>query len=363
VRRTRRPLLSVVVPLHDVEPYLPACLESLTRQGVDSKEVVLVDDGSTDGSARVAADYVRRHRGARLIRQANAGLGAARNAGIAATRGRYLTFLDSDDDLPANAYRPMLESLERTGSDFATGLLLRSDPRGRLRAPARQRRLHAEPRVGTTLTETPEALLDVFACTKVFRRDFWDRAGLAFPVGIRYEDQPTTTAAYTRATSFDVLPDVVYHWRRRESGTSITQQPRDLAHLADRITSKRMADALLHDAPAHVRRVWCRDVLPVDMWEYFTAVPGASDEYWTTVRAALNEFWGKGRPVPFEHTTVPLQHRLMGWLVGQDRREELETLLARLEDQDASPVEIPGLPGFLQPGEEQERRWVAARTP
>lgn len=356
--RTRakdHPVLSIVVPVYNVEPYLAECLESILRQVLPPYEVVVVDDGSTDGSHDIAARYAEAYSHIHLITQANAGLGAARNTGAKASTGEFLAFVDSDDRLPRNAYNTMLTTLQQTGSDFAIGLLERQSGRRRF-ATQRMRRNHGRTRLRVTLAQMPQILADVFAVNKVFRRSFWESAGIEFPVGLRYEDQPALTAAYLRCRSFDVLTDTVYLWRVRRDRSSITQQRHDIADLRDRIESKRFTHALLGDAPPHVRKVWLTDVLPVDMWEYFRSVPYCSDEYWITLRAAVLEFW-TADTVPFEKTRVPVQQRLMGWLVAQDRRADLEHLLTFLNGHlDGLPLELRGgkvvclLPGHEQAG-------------
>src|SRR5689334_23375145 len=124
------PRLSVVVPVYNVERYLDECLASLAAQHVEDFEAILVDDGSTDGSAAIARRHAGRDPRFRLVSQGNAGLGAARNAGVELARGEFLAFLDSDDKVPADGYARMLASLERTGSDFATGNIHRFDGTG-----------------------------------------------------------------------------------------------------------------------------------------------------------------------------------------------------------------------------------------
>lgn len=115
--------LSVIVPIYDVEQYLPACLDSLAGQSMKDLEVVMVDDGSPDGSAAIAAAYAARDGRFRLVRKENAGLGAARNTGLAnvSPSSEYVAFVDSDDVVPPDAYRTMVGSLDESGSDFATG--------------------------------------------------------------------------------------------------------------------------------------------------------------------------------------------------------------------------------------------------
>ncbi|HEU4514787.1 MAG TPA: glycosyltransferase [Nocardioidaceae bacterium] len=321
----REPKLSIVVPVYNVEGYLEECLDSILAQPYDDLEVVLVDDGSTDSSAEIARRYAEAHHSFRLVSQANAGLGAARNAGVEAARGQYLTFLDSDDRLPADAYSAMMRTLEQSGSDFAIGKLVRDEGDRRYAMP-RMRDNHRVRRVGVTLGEMPRILADVFAVNKIYRRSFWDEARLAFPTDIRYEDQPTLTRAFLEADRFDVLTETVYLWRIRTDGSSITQRRDDIADLYDRILTKRSStEAVLAKAP-HLLRVWQSDILPVDMWEYFRAVPGCADEYWDLLRSAMEEFWSE-ETVPFHRTWIPVQQRLMGWLVTQDRREDLVRLI------------------------------------
>ena len=120
-----------------------------------------------------------------------------------------------------------------------TGSIVRWEADG-LHEPPWMRRLHTPTRAGARALEHPEILGDVFAWNKVFRRSFWDAAGLAWPEGVRYEDQPTTTEAYL-AGRFDVIPDVVYHWRIRADGSSITQQRSSVRDLGDRLVTKQMA--------------------------------------------------------------------------------------------------------------------------
>lgn len=333
-RRLRRssttPRLSVVIPVYNVEEYLRECLDSLLGQSFTDFEAVLVDDGSTDGSAALAQRYVRMDPRLRLVRQPNAGLSAARNAGVRAAHGEYLTFLDADDRLPPDAYATMMGTIERTGSDMVIGKLKRDDGKKQV-AMRLMHENHRRRREEITVEDLPLILADVFAVNKIFRRSFWDEAGLEFPVDLRYEDQPTLTRALLTAKKIDVIPETVYFWRIRRDRSSITQQRDDVADLTDRIITKRMSTEALGEAEDRVRDVWFGVVLPVDMWEYFRLAPGASERYWELLRSALDEFWNE-HTMPFELTSVPVQQRLMGWLVQHDRREELAEVVAFLED-------------------------------
>ena len=332
LRSRRHPLLlSVVIPIYNVERYIADSLESLLAQSYSRFEAILVDDGSTDRSVAIAERYAAEDPRLRIVHQANAGLGAARNRGVAEARGTYLTFLDPDDLLVPGAYQTMMSTITRTGSDMVVGRLERYE-HGRQSLTRLMKLNHAAHRERLTLSDMPLMLADVFAVNKIYRRQFWEDAGLAFPQGLRYEDQPTLTRAFVAAARFDVLRDLVYLWRIRSDGSSITQRRHELTDLVDRIESKRISTAVVQQTGhAGLRDVWFRDVLPVDMWEYFRAVPGCDDDYWRTLRSATTSFWSD-ETVPFERTRTPVQQRLMGWLVDQGRREDLERLLTFIDE-------------------------------
>lgn len=105
--------LSIIVPVYNVERFLPRCLDSLLRQGLTAEEceIICVNDGSPDGSAKILADYAERYPDLfRVITQENQGLGGARNTGTALAQGEYITYIDSDDYIIDNAYSYLLEN-------------------------------------------------------------------------------------------------------------------------------------------------------------------------------------------------------------------------------------------------------------
>ncbi len=356
MRLTRRtpPRISVVVPVYDVEAYLPACLDSLLAATWADLEVVVVDDGSTDGSGAVADDYAGRDPRVRVVHTANHGLGAARNEGLRHTTGPLVTFADSDDVVPAAAYDVLHRQLKRSGCDFVTGSIAWWFPGAEreLVEPPWMRRLHRT-RSAVFIDQHPEVLGDVFAWNKLVRRDFWDGAGLSWLEGHRYEDQPTTTLAYLRARRFGVVPEVVYHWRQRADGTSITQQRASLDDLRDRWATKRMARAsvLEHGSPK-VTKVFADKVLPGDLHRYFLHIPQADDEWYALLESGVRELFGARSLV---HSGLPPVHRLTGWLVEQGRRDDAALVMSyvaslapgervpRVQDAQGVRLDVPGL--------------------
>lgn len=312
------PLLSIVVPAWGTEPWLPACLDSALASTWTALEVVVVDDGSPDRCGEIAQEYAARDPRVRVVTTPNGGLGAARNVGARHATGALLGFLDSDDVVPPDAWAVLVGSLLATGSDFAVGAVARWEA-GVLDVPGWQERLHSPARAGVVLDDHPEVLGDVFAWNKVFRRSFWDAEGLSWPERVRYEDQPTTTEAYLRGR-FDVLEDVVYHWRIRDDGSSITQQRGTVEDLRDRWATKRSSlDSVQGLGSPAVQDAFLGRVLAGDLPRYFAAVPAASSEWWDLLVAMVRDLWA-GRSL-VDVRLLP-RDRLVGWLVEQDRRDD-----------------------------------------
>jgi CDP-glycerol glycerophosphotransferase len=281
--------LSVVVPFYNVEDYLEACLESLERQTLHDLEVIMVDDGSLDGSGAIAKAFSVRDARFRLIVQPNQGLGPARNSGARHATGEFLAFADGDDVIPRYAYELMVGSLRETGSDLACGGVRRIGANGFEQSPMHQH-LFKVTRKKTHVREFPELLDDRTAWNKVFRRSFWDRHAFEFPPGL-YEDAPVTIPAHALAGTVDVLREPVYHWRVREAGArSITQRRTEPGNLADRIRSIRSAaDSLARHAP-DLKEHYDRLALQGDIIIFVNVLDQGDDAYRETFFDLVNGY-------------------------------------------------------------------------
>jgi CDP-glycerol glycerophosphotransferase len=339
-----QPLLSVVVPVYQVEDYLAECLDSLLAQTYQHLEVVLVDDGSTDRSADIARGYAERDPRVVVVRQENAGLGAARNAGLARSTGHLVAFADSDDTVPPDAYRRMVAALRKSRSDFVVGALVR-DEGGVERLRPWARRAHARRRLAVTIEDVPAMLTNVMACTKVFRREFVDRIGLRFPEGTRYEDQVPITRAYLEARAFDVLPSVVYRWRKRDDRSSISQQKAEMADLLDRVAAQREIAGFLHaQASQAVLRSWYVKTLREDFFGYLRVAADAGDDYWEVLQDNLVSI-AEQAPEDLDDE-VELRSRLAVWLGRHGHRDALRQLV-RDEGFEASNFPVVARDGHL----------------
>ncbi|MCP2637867.1 glycosyltransferase [Microbacterium sp. HD4P20] len=301
------PVVTVIVPGFDVEEYALEALDSLRAQTFGAWVAILVDDASADATgaifdAAAAADprfQVVHHR----ERQ---GLGAARNTGLAHVRTPFVAFLDADDRYTPHALDRLVATLSGSGSDFALGayVRLRPDDAGGYAAGDVQPWVAAatDPaRTSITLDEHPEASGNIVAWSKVSRTEFWRRADLHFPVGKMYEDQIVAQQMYARARAFDVIPDVVVHWRERADGSSITQHKAELPVLRDYLEALAGGIAVLdaagqaRAAAARVRLVLAMDVPPL----VALAKEHPDDAYRRALGGFVREMWARvdgGRP-------------------------------------------------------------------
>ncbi|BBH17792.1 hypothetical protein Back2_20790 [Nocardioides baekrokdamisoli] len=366
-----QPVLSVIVPVFNVVDYLVECLDSIVAQPFEGVHVIIVDDGSTDGSAELAREYAEGRANFEFFEQPNSGVSIARNTALERVRTPYLTFVDPDDVLPPDAWSTMFSTLRASGSDFVVGAVERLEGDRRYQTPSmiRTQRLTGRRQ---TIESVPLMLTDVFVWNKIFVTDFWREAGIIFPPRTRYQDQVALTDAYLKASAFDVIDEIVYEWRHRPSENSATQTRKTLANLQERINTKRMTLELVEAyGNADVTRVLETEILPVDMWEYCEAAHDCSDEFWDLLVSAFREFWGGDR-IAFTEAMIPPHERLMGWLASQDRRADLIALFEWLPTLTEAPIrddllihpwfDEPGMPLFPEVRYPEPRRSVADRV-
>ena len=196
-------------------------MASLTGQSCAHLQIIAVDDGSTDTTPAILADWAARDQRIEIVTQHNQGLGAARNAGIALVRGKYLSFVDSDDYLAPMAVDNLLREAEASGSDIVIGARQKFNARGSQLSPGE---LFAAPLSGVKLADHSEIFQLVAVHGKLFRTTFFFKHHLSFQVLRAQEDASFTYMAYSRARKFSVITEDTYFYRKREAGDpSITQ--------------------------------------------------------------------------------------------------------------------------------------------
>ncbi|MEV4678630.1 glycosyltransferase, partial [Actinomadura sp. NPDC049382] len=255
-----RPDVSVVVIAYNDARRLPHAVASTLEQSLGGVETVIVDDASTDGTGEVA-DRLAAARPGRVravhLPVNSGGCGRPRNAGVEASSGRYVMFLDSDDLLDRHACLNLLATAEDTGADLVSGLCERvfldmpEGAKGRVRPWYPW--LYERSAVYGSLRENPGLLYDTLSTNKAYRRGFLEEQGLRFVERLHYEDLLFTAEAYLAAERTALIPQRVYRWlvRRRTGAPSISNRRSEPANFADRLEIHRRIDMLFALRGAH----------------------------------------------------------------------------------------------------------------
>lgn len=240
-----RPWLSILLPVYNVEPYLDECLDSVLSQAGEGVEVIALDDCSTDGSAAVLARRLDNHRGPAAFRvmrhERNGGLSAARNTMLAAARGQYIWFVDSDDYLAPGAVGELQAIVTRHQPDLVLCDYRIQRPKMTLKHRLRGEQ-HRVTFAGASeqLVRNRDELIhglfmagQMFAWAKIFRRAIWPAGQPLFEPGRYFEDAHAMPLLALRAASHYHArrPWVVY--RHRPGSILRTMDARKCADLAD----------------------------------------------------------------------------------------------------------------------------------
>lgn len=242
-----KPLLSVVIPGYNVEEYIEECLDSLVNQTFTDFEVIMVDDGSPDGTGAIMDRYASNYANFIVVHNENGGLSAARNSGLTYCSGEFVAFVDSDDVLPEDAYQLMMGALQKSGSDVATGAVRRFNSKKEVNSFLHKKGIH-DTVLHTDLHAHPELVYDTTSWNKVYRRSLLLEHKITFPVGYLYEDIAYVLEAFLNAKGIDIIDKPVYKWRWREGNNhSITQQRNNLTLVEHRMIAVRKALKLAKD--------------------------------------------------------------------------------------------------------------------
>jgi CDP-glycerol glycerophosphotransferase len=316
------PSLSVVVPIYNVSDYLVACLESLRSQTLDDLEVVLVDDGSTDGSGEMADEFAAGKPHWQVLHVENGGLGRARNIGMDHSTAEFVAFVDSDDLVPRDAYELMLHAVSESGSDMVVGGVLRFDGAKTFNSPLHRRAIKRN-QMRTHIRRTPSLIYDTTAWNKVYRRSFLAEHKLRFPEGVYYEDIPLTVPAHFLASSVDVLADPVYLWRERQTAVqSITQRRAESKNLVDRMAAVTSVDDFLTGrGDTEGKKLHDEKVLKVDIPLFIGVLHEGDDQFQRQVIELVGDYLRRVSPKMI--AKLPPVRRLEYHLISRGMLPEL----------------------------------------
>lgn len=211
--------LSIIIPVYNVEMYLDSCVRSVLDQDYDDYEIILVDDGSADGSSKMCDEYARDHERIRVIHKKNGGLGSARNAGLRIATGEYIMFLDSDDAIRPNCLLSLINIAENHQADivlFCSDIL---EEDGVVHENVYLRRGERFDFLKTGIDGIKEELdADCYVtsvCMRLYNRLFLLSTELVFNESIIHEDEDYGFISYLKAKRVIAIDDKIYIRRYR----------------------------------------------------------------------------------------------------------------------------------------------------
>ncbi len=338
------PRVSIVMPVHNAAPFVRMALDSALAQTLSNLEVVCIDDGSSDASLALLQEAARLDPRVRVHAwPENRGASAARNAGIAASRGDYLFFLDADDSIPVHALHSLWEAVCATGCRMAVGSLFWA------RDPAQLVEPPTDPGApGVTVTSLSESayLQSVSGshCCNLYQRRLLTEAGIRYDADLSYgEDQLFQARAFAAAGPIAFVDTVVYvyhHYRQQ----SVTRRPTVLKNLLDSVEFR-----------CRIARLFSANGLGDTARGTLGAWSFAIREYWLQIPVQLPleqacVFFERFRAMAREfgispwNANTPRSHRHLLDLVMDSRDDEAYVYLRGVELR-ADGVVVPPTPG------------------
>ena len=236
----KEPLVSVIVPVYNVEKYLRQCLNSIVNQTYQNLEIILIDDGSPDDSGMICDEYAAKDERIRVFHQKNAGLSAARNSGLNTMSGEYVIFVDSDDWIVPHAVERMLTVFNSTDADLLIYNFKMVYEEGNTNPHRSNSPIKDEILTRSQLLEKlmePGEWYFCIACNKLYKKEIFRE--LRFPVGYIHEDEAIMHRVISECKKITTLSEALYCYRQVPGsimGKGRTIRSTDkLTALADRI--------------------------------------------------------------------------------------------------------------------------------
>lgn len=206
----KQPLISVIVPIYNVEPYLRTCVDSILNQTYHNLEIILVDDGSPDGCPAICDEYAEKDPRIRVIHKKNGGLSAARNAGLAIYTGEYIMFVDSDDWLTAHAVETLFTLTNNYGAQLVIGNYVRDSDPSEFHVQSGEHSIQI-----MNCSEAMENMLRTGCSSWARLYKSTIHKNILFPIGEINEDEAIVLQLLEQCTTVVLTSQIVYGYRCR----------------------------------------------------------------------------------------------------------------------------------------------------
>ena len=223
--KMHQPLISIIVPIYKVEPYLRRCLDSIINQTYKNLEIILVDDGSPDNCPQICDEYATKDKRIIVIHKENGGLSDARNVGLDICKGEYISFVDSDDWIDKKYIEVLLDLAKKENADIAIGENIQTN--GVCNKPKNISKIQ--------VFSSKDALNHLFSLNHIAFITSWGKLyktelffNLNFPIGKFHEDEFTTYILFYRSAKIAYTSEVLYYYFRHTNSITGSRHPWDV---------------------------------------------------------------------------------------------------------------------------------------
>ena len=206
-------LISVIIPVYNVEKYLEKCVQSVINQTYKNLEIILVDDGSTDSSGKMCDEISKTDSRIKVIHKKNGGISDTRNAALKIATGDYFGFVDSDDYIASDMFETLCNLLENNNSDISI-VSFYEFYKNKLIGVRDSKNLENLSKLDAIKELLIDSKIQSYTWNKLFKRELFN--DLEFPVGKNFEDIATTLLLFERANKVTLLEEPKYYYVRRD---------------------------------------------------------------------------------------------------------------------------------------------------
>ncbi|HFI0449840.1 TPA: glycosyltransferase family 2 protein [Streptococcus suis] len=216
-------LVSIIVPIYNVEKFLPRCIESICNQTYENIEILLINDGSTDGSEQICMDFMKRDSRIRYFLKENGGLSDARNYGITRAQGKYLSFIDSDDYVEADFIWSLYSALVQQNASIAITGFAKVDENGTIikKEQPENEESALTGRDACKKLHSEKGQVFVVAWNKLYKKELF--SNVQYAKGKIHEDEYIAYQLFYDIDRIAVVNDSLYYYVEREESITRTQ--------------------------------------------------------------------------------------------------------------------------------------------
>ena len=237
-------LISVIVPVYNVEKYIRECLDSILAQTYRCFELIIVDDGSTDNSGKICDEYIEADERVKVFHKENGGLSSARNKGLDEANGEFICFIDSDDTIRMDYLEKLFGAISANDADMAFCDMDAQKLSDELFVGNKSAKMSSYSAKEWLLDDrSREYVLMVVACNKLYSKKIFDE--IRFPLGRLHEDEFMIGPVLNRCEYVSFVCEKLYIYRENEVGITSTVNKMNIRHLdAIDALSERICQAI-----------------------------------------------------------------------------------------------------------------------